>query len=266
MKKLNIIYISIGVFLFSLLMTSCEKEIELDLKSVEPKIVIEGRIVKDSIAKISITKTKDFYEDNNFPPVSGAIVTVSDDKGNSEVLEQDKNGLYVSKSLRGKENITYYLNVKVEGNEYTSVSKMPELVKIDTITMYPVPIFKYAMPMVHIPDPAGIKNYYRSLLYLNGVRMDIGSETTEDKLKDGTMIERILPVADDEKENRRKIEKGDTVLIELQTIDKGAYDFFDSLGMMDATENNPTTNIGGGALGYFSAYTINRKQIIADWE
>jgi len=266
MKKLNNIYIIVSVLISSFLVTSCEKEIDVDLKSVEPKIVIEGLIAKDSIAKVNITKTKDFYEDNNFLPVFGAVVTISDDAGNSEVLNQNKDGIYISKLIRGKENVTYYLNVKVEGNEYTSVSKMPELVEIEDITMYPIPAFKYAVPMVHIPDPAGVKNYYRNILYMNRVRMDIGSETTDDKQRDGTVIGRILPVFDDDKEDSREVVKGDTVLVELQTIDKGTYDFFESLGMMDATQTNPTTNIEGGALGYFSAYTIDRKQIIADWE
>ncbi len=264
MKKINYIYIGITLLFASFLMTSCEKEIDVDLRSIEPKVVIEGWIAKDSIAKVNVTKTKDFNDNNDFPPVFGAIVTVSDDKGNSEILDQDKNGTYVSKLLRGKEDVTYYLNVKVEGNEYTSVSRMPKRIEIDSITMLYIPALKYAFPQVSFTDPKG-KNYYRNILYLNRVRMDIGSEATDDKLRDGFPIHRTLPVFDDDKEDSREVEKGDTVLVELQSIDKGAYDFFETLGNMDAKENNPTTNIVGGALGYFSAYSMDRKQVIADW-
>ncbi len=262
-KKYIAAMICLSTMLF---MTGCEKEIDVDLKSVEPRVVIEGLVKKDSLATVRITMTKDFYEDNNFPPVNGAVVTISDDAGNTEVLQQDIKGTYVAKYLKGVENRTYYLQVKVNGEEYTAVSKMPEVVPIDTIKMYPIPSFGYAMPMVCFYDPAGIENYYRNILYMNRVRMDIGSEATDTDQRDGVLIERILPVFDDDKEDSRKVEKGDTILVELQSIDKGAYTFFDTLGNMDNVENNPTTNIMGGALGYFSAYSFDRMQIIADWD
>lgn len=265
MKKYRVLYICLSILFCSFGIISCEKEIDVDLNSVEPKIVIEGRIAKDSIAKISITKTKDFNTNNDFPPVFGAVVTISDDRGNSEVLDQNKDGLYISERIRGKENVTYYLNVKVEGEEYTSVSKMPELVEIDTITMYYIPTFGYSVPMVAFYDPAGVQNYYRNMLYLNRVRMDIGDETTDTKQRDGVYVERMLPVFDNEKEDSRKVEKGDTILVEMQSIDEGAFRFFETLSFMGASQTNPTTNIQGGALGYFSAYALDRKQIIADW-
>lgn len=257
----------LGICLISLLgITSCEKEIDVDLHSVEPRIVIEGLVKKDSLATVNVTTTKDFDTDNTFIPVSGAIVTISDNAGNEEVLKQNKAGLYVAKTIRGVENRTYNLSVSVDGKVYTSTSTMPQLVPIDSIKMHYIPMFKYAVPMVVFRDPAGVENHYRNILYLNRVRMDIGGEATDSKNRDGFEIERILPVFDDDKEDSRKVEKGDTVMVELQSIDKGAFTFFDSLDRIDMGQTNPTTNITGGALGYFSAYAFDRKSIIADWE
>lgn len=246
------------------IMTGCEKEIDVNLNSVDPKIVIEGLVAKDSLAKIKITKTKDFDTDNIFEALKGAIVTISDNKGNSEILQQNAYGFYVSRFLRGKENVTYSLNVEVESQTFTSTSRMPELVMIDSVKMYTVPAFGYDVPMVIFYDPAGIDNYYRNILYVNGIRMDIGNEATDGTERPGVKVERLLPVFDNDREDSRKIISGDTVLVELQSIDRGVFTFFDTLGRMGSSQNNPTSNINGGALGYFSAYSFDRKQIIVE--
>lgn len=266
MKKLRENYIILFFAItFVFILTSCEKEIEVDLNSIDPKIVIEGLVAKDSLAKVSITKTKDFNSNNVFPPVSGATVLISDSEGNSETLLQNQDGLYVSKTLRGKENVTYNLSILVDEQYFTSVSRMPEEVKIITVKMYYIETFGYAMPMVIFQDPPGRDNYYRNILFMNGGRMNIGNEATDGTERAGSVIERLLPVFDDDKDDSRKVEKGDVILVELQSIDKGVYTFFDTLGRMSSSQNNPTSNIVGGALGYFSAYSFDRMSIIADW-
>jgi hypothetical protein len=62
------------------------------------------------------------------------------------------------------------------------------------------------------------------------------------------------------------IEKGDTIFVEVQYIDEGAYHFFSTLAMMGMSRANPDSNIEGGALGYFGAYSFNQATIIADWQ
>jgi len=249
-----------SVFVF----VACEKEIDVDLRTSDPKVVIEGVVAEDSLAYVRITKTKDFYSDNDFPPVSGAVVTITSDEGKSEVLQQNSKGIYFAHSMRGEVNRTYSLHVLLEGKEYTATSKMPKKVDIEKIEMFFIPSFDYSVPKVFFQDIPGEENYYRGILYLNYTRMDIGNEAMDAKNRDGVLIERILPVFDDDKENSRKVEKGDKVIVELQSIDKGAFTFFDTFGRMGASQNNPTGNITGGALGYFSAYSYDRKFIIAD--
>lgn len=254
-----------GVICLFVLLTflGCEKEIDVNLNSIDPKIVIEGTVVKDSLAKVRITKTKDFNSNNIFELLSGANVVISDSEGNEEILMQNNEGVYTSQTLRGKEKVTYSLHVEIEGHVFTSVSTMPVEAKIDSIKMYDIPAFGYSMPMVFFFNPAGSDNYYRNVLYLNGVRMDIGTEAIDGTRTPGIEVEHLLPTFDNDREDSRKVEPGDTVLIELQSIDKGVYTFFDTLGRMSASQNNPTSNIVGGALGYFSAYSFDRMSIIA---
>jgi len=52
----------------------------------------------------------------------------------------------------------------------------------------------------------------------------------------------------------------------LQCIDKGAYTFFYTLSRIEDSKTNPTSNIKGGALGYFSASTVDKMTITAEWK
>lgn len=67
------------LLLITVFFTACEKVINVDLNNAAKKYVIEGIITdQPGSAVIKITQTKDFDEDNNFPGVSGALVTIND--------------------------------------------------------------------------------------------------------------------------------------------------------------------------------------------
>lgn len=262
MKTIKIIVL----FSFFLSLLSCEKEIDLDLRSVEPRLVIEGKVIYDSLAMVKITKTKDFGDDNNYTPVADAIVSIADATGFSEILILDASGWYKAQNMRGAVGQTYSLTVKYEDKEYTAESTLPPMVPIDSITMFLFPVMDYALPRVHFKDPLGnVNDYYRKKLFVNGKYIKAYREATEAEQTDGINI--ITLISPNEKElEDEEIKKGDTISVELQSIDKGAFTFFDTLGNIDNSMVNPTSNIKGGALGYFSAYSFDRKEIIADWK
>lgn len=265
MSYFNKKYIIISTVICALLtMTSCEKEIDVDLRVAEPRIVIEGVVELDSLATVRVTKSKGFNTDNTFLPVEGAIVTVSDDLGNKEQLVLNDEGWYIASALKGTEGRTYSLSVKYEGVDYTSVSTMPRFVPILEIEMYYIPAMKYATPMIKFQDPKGEVNYYNSRIFVNGRRVTLNDAITTDELRDGLIIERILPIFEQDNDHK-KVEKGDEIRVELITLDKGAYTFFENLSRIEDSETNPASNIKGGALGYFSACTRDSKIVIADW-
>ena len=109
---------------------SCEKEITLDLNSVNSKFVIEGEISQNQKASVRISKTVDFTESNNFPAVRGANVSLSDGSGNSEQLVETSAGVYQSQKIMGSEGKTYKLTVIAEGSTFTAQTTMPTNVKL----------------------------------------------------------------------------------------------------------------------------------------
>lgn len=63
-----------------------------------------------------------------------------------------------------------------------------------------------------------------------------------------------------------KIVKGDLMEVELQCVDKAVFEYFNGLMLLNSdrgiSPTNPSTNINGNALGYFSAFTSSRRSVI----
>lgn len=251
-------------FMISIFFTSCEKEISMPLRSSEPSVVIEGQIQLDSIAIVKITESKDYNTDNTYTVIDGAVVSISDNNGSHEILTQDDNGTYIAHVIKGVVGRTYYLSVEVNGQEYTSTSTLPTAISIDSIVMYEIPALNYPFPMLIFQDPPIEANYYRCRYYVNGKRILIDDDLVDTKDRNGFLIERILPVYK-ELNDDKELSRGDEIRVELHAIDKEVYTYFEGLANIENSLTNPTTNITGGALGYFSAYAVDTMTVIADW-
>jgi hypothetical protein len=59
--------------------------------------------------------------------------------------------------------------------------------------------------------------------------------------------------------------KGDVIEVEFQCIDENVFEYFNGIMLLQTdrgiTPTNPGNNIEGGALGYFSAHTSERKSL-----
>jgi hypothetical protein len=257
----TIILTSIATLLFS----ACQDVIEIDLDSIEPKIVIDGALtdISDSV-EIKITKSTDYFKPGNYPVVSGATVTLSDNIGNSRQLLEIKPGIYSAywQSIEGTE---YKLEVEVEGESYAGTVKMPRKVSIDSLSFEPTPEYMEFtggyLINCHLHDPAGVDNFYRlKVSKLNGPTEKI-MYVFDDAFVDGNEISMRW---DDE-----QFFENDTVVVELQTLAESTYDYDRTLsslfedGMIgSANPSNPVTNLSNGALGYFGAYTVSRDTIV----
>jgi hypothetical protein len=113
------------------------------------------------------------------------------------------------------------------------------------------------VPVVSFSDPAGQINYYRYVLYVNGIRsaeLFLG----KDEHSDGLSVNKML---------RQGVSSGDSLEVELQNIDEAVFEYFNDLAGLQGqvlaglTPSNPVSNISGGALGYFSAYAYSRKAV-----
>ncbi len=259
-----------NILLFILILlplASCEKIIDVNLNSADPKYVIEGIITDlDAPVFVKITQTKDFDEDNDFPGIEDASVTISDDNGNVVTLTYVDKGVYQSTELKGIPGTTYSLLVDINGQQFSAVSTMPQPVPIDTIYMnYRKAPFGgdtiYSI-IIEYQDPVGIENYFRYIMYLNEKKRK-RIYTDSDEYTDGKLVINTFDYyEDDEDDDSPKLKDGDIITIEAQCIDKPVYSYFFELERtitgsgFSSSLSNPPSNIVGGSLGYFSAHTV----------
>jgi hypothetical protein len=262
-----------SLFFLVATLASCTKVIHLNLKNSDPLFVVEGTIT-DSIgtAQVLISKTKDFYADNTFVGITGAVVTITDDSGIITILAATDSGVYQSPTLVGQQNRTYTLNVNVGGQTFTAISTMPVKVPFDSLYITNEPSFGSARKTATVvyTDPAGKGNSYRFVEYLNGKQQQalfVGNDDYTDGNKN------IVPLnifgGDADSLSNRKINTGDTVKIDMQCIDKNVYEYWFSLDQsstgssQSAAPGNPVSNMKGGALGYFSANTLQSRSVVS---
>jgi hypothetical protein len=269
MNNLSKIFMLLGVVIF---MSSCQDEIEIDLNSADQKIIIEGEMSNEigAVHTVKITKTLNFSDSNNFPPVKGAKVSISDNTGASETLTETEAGVYKTKKILGESGKIYTLTVVAEGQTFTAQSTMVKQIPLLGIkTLLNLNAFPPGSENTYIifplfKDPVGLGNAYRFIPTLNGVtNKEILAEN--DNGLDGLNNSRPIFSRD------LKVKKGDTLTLEMRCLDPKIYDYFYSLNQSagngpggGATPTNPLTNIKGGALGYFSAHTVEKKTIIVE--
>jgi Domain of unknown function (DUF4249) len=247
MKK----YISIVILIVAI--TSCEKVINVDLKTADPKLVIEG-VVDNSgkPAKVTLSKSVAFSVNNIYPTVNGASVKITDNLGNNFTLIESPLGTYTNASLIGVPGRTYNLTVIVDGKTYLANSIMPQQVNLDSVFQDKITLTKpiiFASALFN--DPVGFGNYYNFIQTINGKR-NKNIYALDDIYQDGGLVVNQLFDQDS------SLKVGDKVKIEMQCINKLTYRYL--VGLQDLQFNNsvpanPVNNITNNALGFFSAHT-----------
>jgi len=254
---------------------NCQKVVSIDLNAASPKLVIDANVTDQSGPyNVILSRSGDYFEPSlTFPPVSNALIIISDDLGRVDTLKESPTaGIYKSSTLTGQPGRTYLLNVNADGNNYSAISHMPNKVLIDSIFYIKRPNNRFGEPgydiYVMFKDPPELGNYYRLNVHagylvpsdsVDGRRYRLYS----DKLTNGDEMEERV-------RTRSLVVPGDTITIDLLSIDKSAYDYFNTLRDILTSDGaatslapaNPNTNLSNGALGYFSAYTMDRKTII----
>lgn len=248
-----------------LMLSSCEKVIDVKLDEGSKKYVIEGNVSNIATIpnEVKISQTKKFEDSNNFNGITGATVTIQVNNANIYILPEVSTGIYQTTAFTGMPGSTYKLSVAINGSTFTAVSQMPsKTVTLDTLTVTDLAFggnsFKTIAPSYL--DPSGLGNSYRFIQYANGVQVK-KVFVQNDELSDGLRITRPLVNQDGDLKN------GDIIKVEIQCIDADVYKYWYSLdqastGNSSATPANPVSNISGGALGYFSVHSINSKTIV----
>jgi hypothetical protein len=251
----------ISIILIALLFTSCEKTVDLKYKGNQSKIIIEGNITNEPGPYfVKVTKSVSLSATGNYPTVDNAVVTISDNAGSSETLNPQGNGMYRTNTLIGLPGRTYTLTVNAESQTYTAQSTMAQPVPFDSIKVAKF-TFGGEEDFNIIPiytDPIVKGNNYRFVLIANNKLVN-QHFVQNDELTNGLVNAVRLEIDD----NTLKLKAGDSLTLQMQCIDKKVALYYTTLALMGdsgpgggTTPNNPPTNISNGALGVFSAHTV----------
>lgn len=293
-----------------LFLGACTKEVKIDIPGFEEKIVIDGRIETGMPPIVLISKTQNIYAPttldaflNSFQ--SGAIVTVSD--GTSTVVLDEicsdnlpagtesmaaalfgipENELanyhlcaYSSfnTAIWGQIGKTYSLKVELNGETYTSSTKIVNPTPLDSVYWVQDPGANpgYGFSWATLTDPPGFDAYLwevKRINVVNGTTKDPAFKTTfspviDDEFFSGQTFNFFYenPFTWDDNtvasENKGYYKEGDSVVIKFSKIDAPVYEFLEKKYMQLGTAGNPfasptsiPSNIQGGAIGLWAGY------------
>lgn len=160
-------------------------------------------------------------------------------------------------AIKPEQGRTYELKVEVDGQVITASTTIPKHVGLDSLKFTPTPgqgIDSLAQLLATIDDPADVNNYYRYLSRINNGSYASGfNSITDDIIFNGKKFEFRLnkpessdDSADDDQQGPETFglwHRGDTISIKWCSIDKGHFDFWNTL---EFNRNNQ---------GPFSSYT-----------
>ena len=249
-----------------LLFTSCEKVIELDLNEADTRIVVEA-VLKDGPGNnsVKLSYTSAVYTDQSFDKISGADVRVTDKDGNVYVFPEDPymTGFYTNPTFQVLPQNDYSLYVNIDGEIITSQCHSFAKPEIDSIIYYPSP-FAVNEDTAHMVeyfsvDNVNEENHYRLRIWINSTEIKEFYYIGNDDFINGQSYNAPFFGAD--------AYKGDTVFIELITLDKANYTYLYTLSSNESNSTapaNPTSNLEGNAIGYFGAFTTDTMSVIIE--
>ncbi|OXA74070.1 hypothetical protein B0A67_01630 [Flavobacterium aquidurense] len=253
--------------LFVLLFLSCDKVVELDLETGDPKIVIDAEIIWEkgtsgSEQSIKITRMAPYYSPTT-PKVSGAQVRVENSNGDIFTFNEVEPGLYKCTNFVPVIDMEYKLLVQVDGQSLTATEKLigvPKIERIDQEFMADVTGEDLIVVTFYYKDPADQANYY-----LTDYKTDLlpypEYTSTSDEFVNGNEI--------NEKFTDTDLKPGKVLDITHRGISKNFYNYMNLI--LEATNSNPfgavpgnirgnivnTTDANNFVLGYFRVCEAN---------
>ncbi len=166
-------YILAGLLL-SLMLGSCEKNVEIDIEEIDPMIVMNGLLQADSTVDIFLSRTRHILDNKELSSLPDATVSITDTEGNSTILQYGSNRLYSSGAFRIIPGKSYTVSASAPGyNPVEATCRIPEIIpvkSIDTTSLVNEWGEKKIAFEIAFDDPEGETNYY--MLSLNA-RVDV---------------------------------------------------------------------------------------------
>lgn len=278
----------VGGLVWMLLLTSCEKNINFDLKQAEDLLVVDAVIENGLPPQVVLTHSLQYFSNINPQIIAGtfihdAEVTISNGVLTHKLKEYtvpvtaginlyyygiDSSSL--STAFTGTFNTHYTLRILSAGKEYNAATTIPTLAKRPDSLWWKTAPFQEdttrVMLMIKATDPPGLGNYVRYFTRKNSGQFLPGDNSVfDDQVIDGTTYQlQVMPGIDRNDKVPLKdnfFNRGDTITFKLCNIDRATYSFwntwefaYQSIGNPFAQPNKVMGNISNGALGAFYGY------------
>jgi len=275
-KNITIPFLLLFVAAF---VSSCEKDITVDIPQAGKKPVIEGSIFQGEVATVGITWSFPYFKplsglDFNDPAVlqeflvTDATVIVSDGI-TSETLGLTYDAryfpplVYKGSSIIGTPGRTYTLSIQFPGYDLSAVTTILEPIPLDSIN------FKLeagedsaGLAYMYFTEPSTVGNIYRLFSKRPSYSAykptaAVGNSVLDDQAYNGQLIEFFFgrpgaqsnlfsdpsDTTDTNGDNRGgDWMLGDTIMVRFCTIDRPAYDYIKTLENSAGTSGNPFSN------------------------
>ena len=173
---------------------ACEDVIDLDLKTSEPRLVIDASLnwFKNTDGKnqmIRLTLTAPYYS-TNIPPATGATITVTDENNTVfNFIEEQNTGVYKNNSFIPVINGVYNLKIVYKNETYIATESLQSVVTINRVEQKNDGGF--AKDEIEVKafynDPKNIENYYL-FEFINANSRLLSLDVYSDKFNDGNEI------------------------------------------------------------------------------
>lgn len=281
----------LALLIFVVLITGCEKEVNINLQAGSPKLVVDGFIESGQPPIVILTQSIGYFSkidlqtlENSF--LHGAQITVSDGTRSVRLREyaldtgvnMNKFYLYTidttdpsAFSFRGQSERVYYLNIQYGGKVYEATTKIPNAKPVDSIWFRKTEkpnITNAARMYVRFTDPDTLGNYIRYFTRRNNEIFLTGPQSVyDDAIVNGATIDSLTVFAGYDRARQPNLDSvgvffvGDTVTLRWCAIDRDVYRFYNTFEYATGTVGNPfaapvnvLSNIKGGALGVWAGY------------
>ncbi|MBQ4230316.1 MAG: DUF4249 domain-containing protein [Salinivirgaceae bacterium] len=232
----------------------------------EPIIVIEGRITNlDSVATVVVSRSVSATDSADCEFVDDALVIVRDNRGNSYTLDNAGPGLYQTANMRGVIGDSYLLTVEADGNNYSSVERMPPSAFVDSIVVeyrnsYTIfDTIGYYLSVYSRRNSDSVQ-LYRIEVEKNGKLLNDGLSLwlyEDSHLSESYQMTIPYP-----------FESGDVLEVSVYSLSPTVYEYFSGLSNQFSSKysniqpplTNPKSNIRPSALGCFQASSVVRAR------
>lgn len=265
------------LLLLVLLITGCERDVEIDLPIDQNMLVIEGQIEAGKAPKVLVSRNRGFFD--TFPAnledfiekfiVQDAVVTVNDGTKtvNLQFVFDPMNYPYVyytSNELTGEVGKTYKLHVAAEGKEVSATTIIPPPVALDSI-FFRLNVFdkeedSLGFVFARLTDPDTLGNAYKLYSKRNSEKeyFPVEAASFNDEYINGLTIEFFNQRSTQPFGQKDTFIKedffytlGDTIYIKFCSMGWKEVDFFRTFDIARNSNGNP-----------FAAPTLIKSNII----